>query len=54
MPNASDPITLYYDSMSAIDYTKDSKFHGQTKYIENKYHFIRNEIEEVLLNYIPI
>ena len=36
VPHADDPITLHSDSMSAIDYSKDSKFHGRTKHIEIK------------------
>src|SRR3954471_2180082 len=41
------------DSMSAIDYSKDSKFHGRTKHIEIKYHFVRNKKDEVMLHYLP-
>jgi len=53
VPSAIDPITLHSDSMSAIDYSKDSKFHGRTKHIEIKYHFIRNKKDEVQLSHMP-
>src|SRR2546430_13175466 len=51
--SAVDPVTLHNDSMLAIDYSKDSKFHGRTKHIEIKYHFIRNKKDEVQLSYMP-
>src|SRR3954464_14160923 len=47
VPHAADPITLHSDSMSAIGYSKDSKFHGLTKRIEIKYHFGRNKKDDV-------
>ena len=53
IPDADDPVKLLSDSMSAIDYSKDSKFHARTKHIEIKYHFVRNKKDEVLLSYIP-
>src|SRR2546430_169059 len=53
VPHAADPITLHSDSMSAIDYSKDSKFHGRTKHIEIKYHFARKKKDEVMLRYLP-
>ena len=53
VPIAVDPITSRSDSMSAIDYSKDSKFHESTKHIEIKYHFIRNKKDVVQLSYMP-
>src|SRR4051812_27137657 len=53
VPDAVDLIKLLSDSMSAIDYSKDFKFHARTKHIEIKYHFVRNKKDEVLLSYIP-
>src|SRR3954470_23981687 len=53
VPHAADPVTLHSDSMSSIDYSKDFKFHGRTKHIEIKYHFIRNKKDEVYLSYMP-
>ena len=37
---------LYCDSQSAIYLTKDQMFHERTKYIDIKYHFVRDVIEE--------
>lgn len=52
VPHSNNPGTLYSDSMLEI-YSKDCKFHDQTKYIEISYHFIENKKEELILNYIP-
>ena len=53
VPSAVNPVTLHSDSMSAIDHSKDSQFHGKTKHIEIKYQFVRNKKEEVQLSYMP-
>lgn len=45
---------LHNDSLSAIEYSKDFKFHGKTKHIEIRYYFISNNKDEVRLSYIPI
>ena len=29
-----DPVTLYCDSMAALAYAKDLKYHGKTKHIQ--------------------
>uniref|UniRef100_A0A2N9H4Y7 CCHC-type domain-containing protein n=1 Tax=Fagus sylvatica TaxID=28930 RepID=A0A2N9H4Y7_FAGSY len=39
---AMDPVTIYSNSMAALAYAKDSKYHGKTKHIEIKYHYIRD------------
>src|SRR4051812_43105511 len=54
VPSAVDPITLHSDSMSPIDYSNNSKFHGRIKHIEIKYHFIRNKKDGVQLSYMLI
>ena len=48
------PITIFCDSMAALAYTKDPKYHGKTKHIGMKYHFVRDAIQEgeVKLEYI--
>ena len=48
------PITIYSDSMAAMAYTKDPKYHGKTKHISMKYNFVRDAIEEgeVRIEYI--
>ncbi len=40
------PITIYCDSMAALAYTKDPKYHGKTIHISMKYNFVRDAIEE--------
>ena len=47
-------VTLYYDSTAALAYAKDPKYHGKSKYIEIKYHFIRDMVEwgEVVMKHI--
>ena len=50
-----DPVTLYCDSMAALAYAKDPKYHGKTKHIKIIYHFIRDMItqNEVVMKHIP-
>ena len=50
-----EPMTLYCNSMAALAYAKDPKYHGKTKYIQIRYHFVRDMItqNEVVLNHIP-
>ena len=52
---AFEPVTLYCDSMAAFAYAKDSKYHGKTKHIQIRYHFVRDMImqNEVVLKHIP-
>ena len=35
-------VTLYSDSTIALKYANDPKYHGKSKHIEIKYHFIRD------------
>lgn len=46
---------LFSDNQSAIALTKDHKFHGRTKHIDIRYHFIRWIVEEgkIRLIYCP-
>ena len=48
-------MTLYYDNMAALAYAKDLKYHGRTKHIQIRYHFIKDMItqNEVVLKRIP-
>ena len=48
------PVTIYSDSMAALAYAKDPKYHKKTKYIEIKYHCIRDMVanKEVFLEHI--
>ena len=52
--SAMDPVTIYSDSITAFAYAKDPKYHGKTKYIEIKYHYIRDMVtkKEVFLEHI--
>jgi hypothetical protein len=49
--SAMDLVTKYSDCMAALAYAKDSKYHGKTKHIEIKYHYIRDMVakEKVFL-----
>ena len=49
-----DPVTIYSDSMAVLAYAKDPKYHGKTKYIKIKYHYIRDMVakREVFLKHI--
>ena len=52
--SAMDRVTIYSDSMAALAYTKDSKYHGKIKHIEIKYNYIRDMVakKEVFLEHI--
>ena len=49
-----DLVTIYSDSMAALTNVKDSKYHGKTKHIMIKYHYIRDMVakKEVFLEHI--
>ena len=51
-----EPVTIYCDSMTALAYAKDPKYHGKTKHIQIIYHFVRDMItqNEVVLRLIPM
>jgi hypothetical protein len=46
MKQKPDIVTLYVDNNSAIALMKNAVFHGRSKHIDIKYHFIRECIEE--------
>lgn len=48
------PITLYIDNKSAIDLAKNPVFHGRSKHIDIRYHFIRECVErgEIVIQHI--
>ena len=52
---SEEPIVLFEDNQSAISMTKNPQFHGRSKHISIKYHFIRDQVEKgiVNLNYCP-
>ena len=37
-------VTLYSDSTIALTYEKDPKYHGKSKHVEIKYHFIKDTV----------
>ena len=51
---ATDPILIWSDSMVALAYAKDPKYHGRTKHIEIKYHHVRQMIgnTKIVLDHI--
>ena len=50
-----EPVTIYCDSMATLPYAKDPKYHGKTKYIQIRYHLVKDMItqNEVVLRHIP-
>jgi hypothetical protein len=52
--DALNPVTIHCDSMAALAYAKDPKYHGRTKHIDIRYHYIRDMIaqKEVVLKHI--
>ena len=43
---SEEAVTLYSDSTTALVYAKDPKYHGKSKHIEIKYHFIRDMVAQ--------
>lgn len=54
--HVSDHVTLFCDSTTTLDYTKDPKCHSRTNHIDLKMNFIRENIanNEVILEYMLI
>ena len=48
-------VTLYSDSMAALVSAKDPKYHGKTKHIKIRYHFVKEMItkNELVMKHIP-
>ena len=49
-------MTIHCDSMAALAYAKDPKYHGRTKHIDMRFNFIRDIVaqKEVILEHIPM
>ena len=45
--NATTPVHIWVDSQAALAYAKDPKYHGKTKHIELKYHYVQQIIEKM-------
>lgn len=48
------PVVLYIDNKSAIDLAKNPVFHGRSKHIDIRFHFIRECVErgEVIVKHV--
>lgn len=48
------PVVLYIDNKSTIDLAKNPVFHGRSKHIDVRYHFIRECIErgEIIVRHV--
>ena len=51
---ALEPMTIFCDNTATLVVAKDPKYHGKTKHIKKKYHYIRDAITEkdVVLKHI--
>ncbi|XP_074351840.1 secreted RxLR effector protein 161-like [Apium graveolens] len=49
-----DPVVIYIDNKLAIDLTKNAVFHGRSKHIDIRFHFIRGCVErgEIQIKFI--
>ena len=43
---ALEPVIIFCDNTAALVVAKDSKYHGKTKHIKKRYHYIRDAIIE--------
>lgn len=48
------PVVIYVDNRSAIDLAKNPVFHGRSKHIDIRYHFIRECVEkgEIMIKHV--
>lgn len=48
------PVTLFIDNKSAIDLARNPVFHGRSKHVDVRYHFIRECVErgEIVIKHI--
>ena len=51
----SQPTLIFEDNQSSISMSKNPQFHGRSKHIKIKYHFIREQVSnsKILLKYCP-
>ena len=54
MDHAGNAVIIYSDNTAALAYAKDPKYHGKSKHIEIRYHYIREMVTqgEVKLRHI--
>ena len=50
-----EPVRLFEDNQAAISMTENPQFHGRSKHISIKYHFVRDQVDKkvVKLSYCP-
>lgn len=50
----SGPVILYIDNKSAIDLAKNPVFHGRSKHIDIRFHFVRECVErgEIIVKHV--
>ncbi len=53
--NFDEPVKIYEDNQSAICMSKNPQFHGRSKHIDIKYHFVRDQVEKktITVRYCP-
>ena len=51
----TEPLTIYEDNQATISMTKNPQYHGRSKHVAIKYHFIREHVSDgsVQLEYCP-
>lgn len=47
-----EPTTMYCDNQSAIALAKNSQFHSRTRHIERRFHYVREAVENNLIDII--
>ncbi len=49
------PVTTYEDNQSTICMSKNPQFHGRSKHIDTKHHFVRDQVEKktITVRYCP-
>jgi hypothetical protein len=54
--DALEPVKIHRDSTAALAYAKDPKYHGRTKHIYIRYHYIRDMVaqKEMVLKHISM
>ena len=54
MIRVDEPVEIFSGSIAAMEYVHDSKYHGRTKHIDIRFHYIREMIRlgEVILRHI--
>ncbi|KZZ88211.1 hypothetical protein BBO_09576 [Beauveria brongniartii RCEF 3172] len=45
-----DTVPLYIDNNSALKLTRNPEFHNRSKHIDVKHHFVREKVEEGVIN----